>query len=931
MTERATMEGQFTYQDFDLLIEPGPPGSYRARVLRSPAGESAPTQFTPPFSRLELENFVLKVGLSRRRTRGPGRPESAPLKDFGGKLYGAVFQDELRDILQRSLSLTSTQHTGLRLRLRLADTPELAEVPWEFLYDSRHNRFLALSRRTPLVRYLDLPDPPRPLGVEGPLRVLVMISSPHGYPALKVEQEWSLLTDALAAQQAEGRVIIERLPASMSTLRAQLRRESFHVFHFVGHGFYRPDWGDGVLVMEDRHGGAHQVTGEELGGLLNEYDQTRLAILNACEGARSGASDVFAGMAQSLIQQGLPAVVAMQFEITDDAAVIFAHELYAALADGLPLEAAVAEARGAIRDAGNPTEWGTPVLYSRAPDGRLFEVTRQARQDVAALGAPEPQPPGPVRPELVLSDTVIDFGRLPQHYRSSEHRIRISNAGGGDLNAQAATSATWLKLRQADDELTVVMDTSEAGKYEGTVTIDSEGGTATIRVHAHVDPAPAASGAGVAIHSGPVPKTTVAGQAGEGPAASSVPPPGQADSRAAYKEGGDDNRLAAEIPVPRPNEETTPARGLRRAGPNFFLRRSAVLAVAVSVAVVGLVIAIPVFSGAPRTSGTSGIPIGPGGSISWSYKTGDYVASSPAVAGGTVYIGSEDHKVYALDAATGHVRWTYTTGGYVASGPTVAGGTVYIGSEDRKVYALDAATGHVRWTYTTGGAVFTTPAVASGTVYIGSDDHKVYALDAATGHLRWTYTTGGVVESSPAVAGGTVYIGSQDDYVYALDAATGHVRWTYYTDALIYASPAVAGGTVYIGNYHNKVYALDAATGHLRWTYTTGGWVDSRPAVAGGMVYIGNYDGKVYALDAATGHLRWTYTTGDAIVSSSGPAVAGGTVYFGSEDHKVYALDAATGHLRWTYTTGGWVISGPAVAGDTLYVGSFDDKVYAFR
>jgi hypothetical protein len=99
------MEGQFSYQDFDLLIEPGPPGSYRARVLRSPGGECAPVQFTLPFSGLELENFVLKVGQGRRRTRGPGRPESAPLKDFGGKLYGAVFQDELRDALQRSLSL----------------------------------------------------------------------------------------------------------------------------------------------------------------------------------------------------------------------------------------------------------------------------------------------------------------------------------------------------------------------------------------------------------------------------------------------------------------------------------------------------------------------------------------------------------------------------------------------------------------------------------------------------------------------------------------------------------------------------------------------------------------------------------------------------------------------------------------------------------
>jgi hypothetical protein len=382
------MEGQFTYQDFDLLIEPGAQGTYRARVLRSPAGESAPVQFKAPFSAVELENFALRMGRPRRGTRGPGRPETAPLKDFGGKLYSAVFQDEVRDTLMRSLSLTSAPGGGLRLRLRLADVPGLAELPWEFLYDGRLNRFLAQSRRTPLVRYLDLPDPPHPLAVEGPLRLLVMIASPTGYPALDVEQEWSLLTEALADRQEEGQVNVERLPANMSTLRRRLRRDAFHVFHFVGHGYYRSDWGDGVLVMEDRNGQPQEVTGEELGGLLNEYDPTRLAVLNACEGARTDASGPFAGVAQSLIQQGLPAVVAMQFEITDDAAIIFAQELYGAIADGFPLEAALAEARGAIRDAGNPTEWGTPVLYSRAPDGHLFHLTTSGRTSTAARQGP---------------------------------------------------------------------------------------------------------------------------------------------------------------------------------------------------------------------------------------------------------------------------------------------------------------------------------------------------------------------------------------------------------------------------------------------------------------------------------------------------------------------------------------------------------------
>jgi CHAT domain len=436
------MDDQFAYQDFDLLVEPGPRGRYRARVLRSPAGESTAVQFTAPFSAMELENLRLRVGRGRRGTRGRGRPQIAPLKDFGGKLYDTVFQGELRDMLLRSLSLTSAPGAGLRLRLRLANAPDLAELPWEFLYDRRLNRFLAQSRRSPLVRYLDLPDPPRPLTVDGPLRLLVMISNPRDWPRLDVEQEWSVLTGALAQPQADGRVVIERMTANMSTLRQRLRREAFHVFHFIGHGQYRADWGDGVLVMEDAEGGPHEVTGEELGSLLNESDATRLAVLNACEGALTDASDPFAGMAQSLIQQGLPAVVAMQFEITDDAAIIFARELYGATADGYPVEAALAEARGAIRDEGNATEWGTPVLYSRAPDGHLFGLTSRGRTSEGARNQADAAPTAPVPPP-----------RHTAHTERSEDWEGTSSPEPADSRVRDKPDRLMLKDREAFDHL----------------------------------------------------------------------------------------------------------------------------------------------------------------------------------------------------------------------------------------------------------------------------------------------------------------------------------------------------------------------------------------------------------------------------------------------------------------------------------------------
>jgi eukaryotic-like serine/threonine-protein kinase len=443
------------------------------------------------------------------------------------------------------------------------------------------------------------------------------------------------------------------------------------------------------------------------------------------------------------------------------------------------------------------------------------------------------------------------------------------------------------------------------------------------------DLAAAASASATATAVPPVTETALspagsaAGQTDAEPDDGPAAPPGDGERHAMPPPRDDHPRVPRDSPGPGPGEKAPRIPRPRRVARASRRRPVIIGATAVGIAALGLVVVITTIFLAPGTPSTS---------ARWSYTTGGAVSSVPAVAGGTVYIGSDD-KVYALDAATGHPRRTYTTGGPVSSGPAVAGGTVYAGSGDHKMYALDAATGQLRWAYTTGGPVSSGPAVAGGTVYIGSADDKVYALDAATGQLRWAYATGGPVSSGLAVAGGTVYIGSTGTTrtsvrkVYALDAATGRLRWSYITEGGVYSGLAVAGGTVYVGSEYGTVYALDAATGHVHWTYTTGYRLLSGLAVAGGTVYIDSFDFKVYALDAATGHLRWAYATGNAVESS--PAVAGGTVYIGNYDGKVYALDAATGQLRWAYATGGVIYSGPAVAGGTVYIGNNDGKVYA--
>lgn len=370
------------YLNFDLLVERAA-DRYVARVLACPAGQAS-ADFYPPFSDLEHENFVLRMGRPLRAVRRRESPEMEMVKQFGGRLFDALFRGDVRACLRSSLDGVRREGKGLRIRLHLA-APELADLPWEYLYNSALNQFLSLSVGTPVVRYLELPLRIEPLAVSPPLRVLVMIASPQDCPTLDVEREWRVLKDAVRDLEGQGRVILERLPqgqASLATLQRQLRQEVYHVFHFIGHGGYDERAEDGVLLLEEKDGRHREVSGQRLGMLLHDERTLRLAILNACEGARSSRTDPFAGTAQSLVQQGIPAVIAMQFEITDEAAITLAQEFYGALADGYPVDAALAEARKALFAQGNEVEWGKPVLYLRAPDGRIFDIDSGSEQDL---------------------------------------------------------------------------------------------------------------------------------------------------------------------------------------------------------------------------------------------------------------------------------------------------------------------------------------------------------------------------------------------------------------------------------------------------------------------------------------------------------------------------------------------------------------------
>ena len=223
---------------------------------------------------------------------------------FGGQLFEAVFAGEVRGCLRSSLDAASGEQHGLRLRVRLAEAPELVDLPWEYLYSAALNRFFSLSNTTPVIRYLDLPERIPPLAVQPPLRLLAMIAGPRDYPPLDVEQEWGRLHGALQELEEAGLVILERLqPATLGQrCSGACAQGACHILHFVGHGAFDDRRETACCCLKTSRDSGRAVSAQDLGVLLHDHPSLRLVMLNSCEGARTSRLDPFAGSAQSLVQ-----------------------------------------------------------------------------------------------------------------------------------------------------------------------------------------------------------------------------------------------------------------------------------------------------------------------------------------------------------------------------------------------------------------------------------------------------------------------------------------------------------------------------------------------------------------------------------------------------------------------------------------------------
>ena len=321
----------------------------------------------------------------------------------------------------------------------------------------------------------------------------------------------------------------------------------------------------------------------------------------------------------------------------------------------------------------------------------------------------------------------------------------------------------------------------------------------------------------------------------------------------------------------------------------------------------------------------------PGGELVWEFQTDGVVESSPTVVNNTVYIGSNDHRLYAIDADTGSEQWHFETEMPILSPPTVVDDTVYIGSDDDHLYAIDANDGSERWSLDTGsGAV--SPTIKNGIVYV-LNHSGLYAIDVDDGSELWSFEQGGW--GSPTVVRDTVYIGTYQG-LYAVDATDGDEQWSFDVPEGVYSSPTVVGDVVYFGGFDSHVYAAGAANGTKQWQFETVEGVYSSPTIANNTLFIGSgqfendegEDGGIYALNIGSddAELKWKVSVENPVMSS--PTVVQDTIYISGTNEKTYALNVSDGTERWQFDDG--YRSSPTVVDGIVYIGGFN-KIYALN
>jgi len=354
------------------------PGKFRVQVVDSPVGHASADVDLDVEALLEgragFERALLLSSVPMRRKLSD---EEKLIQDAGRSLFTALLgTGEVAGRYRSSVDRAADHDEQLRIVLRI-DAPELAALPWEAMYDEATGGYVC--RQHQLVRHVPLAAAAPPLTVKPPLRILGVISAPHGMHAMNAQAEREQLLRALAEPVKNGLVEVTWAPsATWADLHDQLLAGPWHVIHFVGHGEFDPDKDEGLLYLTREDGSADPVSASRFADLLRQArPMPRLIVLNSCRSASSSTGDLFSGTAAALARSGVAAVAAMQYSISDNAAVAFARGFYTALARGRGVDDAVSSGRVGILGTSDETlEWLTPALYLRGHETHLFTPDR---------------------------------------------------------------------------------------------------------------------------------------------------------------------------------------------------------------------------------------------------------------------------------------------------------------------------------------------------------------------------------------------------------------------------------------------------------------------------------------------------------------------------------------------------------------------------
>lgn len=315
--------------------------------------------------------------------------------------------------------------------------------------------------------------------------------------------------------------------------------------------------------------------------------------------------------------------------------------------------------------------------------------------------------------------------------------------------------------------------------------------------------------------------------------------------------------------------------------------------------------------------------------------------SRPTIGSGRVYIGAADKTLYCLDANNGALLWKYALSDWVRSRPAAVGDTVYVGTLDGTITAIQT-TGSPRllWSRKVAEHELLADLVAGEHSVLVSDSGLwLTCLNPQDGYVRWRHkllesaringelfmadriSAGSDYQSPPTAVAGVVYVGGPDRFVHALDANNGKELWRFETSGQVSASPIVVDGKVCFGQQggDKDFYCVAQKDGRPVWKQAIGwGWVSA--GYAGGKLFVGTVEGDVLALDVRDGSILWVHRTNGGVYPA--PATDEQNVYTGSWDGYYYALDQNTGAVKWAYATPGWDYSrggGPDSAAPILW------------